>query len=749
MRFAFDVSLALTFLLSLSCAGDNRWDRNGGEGDPCDAPGDCAHGLTCIEGLCAGPEADGDVDVDADSDADGDPACPDERRCGIDCCTADEECLAGECLAYCESGLRCGPEHECCGDEELCLENACVSPGDPCIESIDCPESFYCDPTLERCLPRGEARCEYYPPSAECAPTEEWSWGASDVSPDSIQVMMAPTVGDLDGDEIPEVVFNTYTASGGYGGAGVLRIVRGDTGEEVRSITTPVVCPESGIALGDLEGDGEPEIVTTGPCMGPLLAFHMDGSLIWRSHHADGSELAVSLEFGAPTIADLEGDGLAEVVVGAAVFEHDGSLRWSDRFVAGYNCCSGSDARAAVTAVYDIDGDRVEGVGTLEIVAGNAVWDADGTPLWSRPELLDGYVAVADFFEDGIPDIAVVHNGNVSIRRGTDGEVLWGPIALPGGGRGGPPTIADFDGDGLPEIGVAGASRYAVFDPDGAAEGVLWSFATEDDSSNITGSSVFDFDGDGSAEVVYNDECYMRVFSGIDGTILASVAQNSHTLIEYPLIVDVDADGNAEIVFAANSAVHACSQAGGAGYDGLRSGIRVFGDALDNWVGTRRVWNQHTYHITNVSEDLSIPTNERPNWLGFNNFRQNPQNYDAPDLVPADFTVDVSACPPARFEAVVENHGAASVGPGLAVTFYIGTPEGEHRAAATVLTSDPIPPRGSVTVSAAYDPLEEELGEALDIFIRVDDTGDGTGEQNECDETNNTAEGQLMCAFVG
>src|SRR5690606_35479914 len=128
---------------------------------------------------------------------------------------------------------------------------------------------------------------------------------------------------------------------------------------------------------------------------------------------------------------------------------------------------------------------------------------------------------------------------------------------------------------------------------------------TQDTSSNITGSSVFDFDGDGTAEVVYNDECYMRVYAGPDGTVLAQIPQHSHTLIEYPLIVDVDADGNAEIVFAGNAAVARC--AGIPGYDGNRAGIRVFRDAADNWVGTRPVWNQHTYHITNVRQDLSVP----------------------------------------------------------------------------------------------------------------------------------------------
>jgi hypothetical protein len=217
---------------------------------------------------------------------------------------------------------------------------------------------------------------------------------------------------------------------------------------------------------------------------------------------------------------------------------------------------------------------------------------------------------------------------------------------------------------------------------------VLWHVTTQDASSNITGSSVFDFDGDGRAEVVYNDEAYIRIYPGLDGTVLAQVAQNSHTLIEYPLIVDVDADGNAEIVFAANAAVNRCAAI--PGYDGLRAGIRVFRDATDNWVGTRPVWNEHTYHVTNVRESLGIPRSEIPNWTRFNTFRQNSQSFDAPDLVAAEPTSDGDGCPDALvLRATIRNDGAVTVAPGLPVTFYLGTPAMPGRAVATVRRPHP------------------------------------------------------------
>ena len=693
--------------------------------------------------------AAGDRDAGPVSRRDAGTPCPSTNVCGSACCDDTEECVGDSCLPICESMNRCGPSGTCCAADDLCIADACVTPGDPCVEAIDCPLGHVCDPTIDRCLPRSEDRCEYFPEPGVITPEEQWSWSGSAIAPASVHVMMAPVVGDLDGDGMPEVVFNTYTAAGSYGGAGVLRIVRGDTGDEVRSVTSPVVCPEHGIALGDLDGDGTPEIVTMlSPCgAGPIVALTPEGVEVWRSHNTDGTPFVGNFQFGAPAIADLDGDGQAEVVVGGSVFESDGTLRWSHGTGAASNCCS-AVPRSPISAIYDVDGDD-----ELEIVSGNVVWNADGSVLWEDAALVDGYVAVADFFDDEVPDIVVVHQipagsgtGYVSIRRGTDGMVLFGPVAMPGGGRGGPPTVADFDGDGLPEIGVAGGAAYAVFDPDGDAD-VLWQQTTQDTSSNITGSSVFDFDGDGSAEVVYNDECYMRVYSGVDGTVLAQIPQHSHTLIEYPLIVDVDADGNAEIVFAGNAAVNRC--AGIAGYDGHRAGVRVFRDAADNWVGTRPVWNQHTYHITNVRRDLSIPAMEQANWRRFNSFRKNPQSFDAPNLVPADLDVDATGCPTALvLSARIRNDGAVAVGAGLAVSFYLGTPTTPGRLLATERTSAPIPPGGSAVVTTTVSLLMDELGRDQPWFVRADDVGDASGEQNECIEDDNSAAATFTCVGI-
>lgn len=220
----------------------------------------------------------------------------------------------------------------------------------------------------------------------------------------------------------------------------------------------------------------------------------------------------------------------------------DGSLRGTGAYGAGSGYPGGGGV-AAMSAVADVDRD-----GLQEVVVGNALYDADGATLWSNG-LEDGYPAVADFDGDPEGEIVVTWSGNVRLQD-DDGTVIWSGNYV--GDTAGAPTIADFDGDGEPEVGVAGRGMYMVIDTDGTP---LWSRPTTDSSSGFTGSSVFDFEGDGVAEVVYADEQDVWVFSGPDGTVkLRESTHSSLTCSEYPTVADVDNDGHAEIVYTSNVA---------------------------------------------------------------------------------------------------------------------------------------------------------------------------------------------------
>src|SRR5262249_28367703 len=193
---------------------------------------------------------------------------------------------------------------------------------------------------------------------------------------------------------------------------------------------------------------------------------------------------------------------------------------------------------------------------------------------------------------------------------------------------------------------------------------ILWYATTTDCSSAQTGSSVFDFLGNGKAEVVYSDEQYMRIYDGTTGNELFKVCNTTGTLVEFPVIADVDNDGHADIVVVSNAYA-----SGGTEYqcnDGTaiaQSGVRVFGDANGTWVRTPPVWNEHAYHVTNVTPDGVIPQHELPNYKqpGLNNFRQNKQpgsEFAAPDAVLSIAPL----CPgPVGLVATVRNIGQAAL----------------------------------------------------------------------------------------
>ena len=289
----------------------------------------------------------------------------------------------------------------------------------------------------------------------------------------------------------------------------------------------------------------------------------------------------------------IDADGTPEIIFARTVFNNDGTVRWEGTgpFI-GKNF---PNPTVLNVLSYAVDLGFSPG---LEVIVGASAYDKDGNLLWVNDTAGDGLTAVGNFNGDSFPEIVIVSRGRVFLLD-NQGQVIWGPVSLPGIGNGGPPTIADMDGDGLPEIGIAGSSQYFVLNDDGS---VLWQSATQDFTSSVTGSSVFDFDGDGRAEVAYADETTLRVYDGVTGNVLFSLPNDSGTLFELPVIVDVDNDDHADMIVSANTFLAGATI----------NGVRVFQDKNNSWVNTRKIWNQHAYHIDNVNDDGTIPANEQP-----------------------------------------------------------------------------------------------------------------------------------------
>ena len=399
---------------------------------------------------------------------------------------------------------------------------------------------------------------------------------------------------------------------------GEIKAISGADGTLLFTAGSPdLVSPWSELAAGDLDGDGLPEIVAVHGDRNHLIAFDHAGGVKWTSdaHAMPQFALGSGVGVGAVAIANLDGDGPPEVIIGASVFDFQGRLLGDGRTLGGTT--GGTGLRSAIPAIADVDLN-----GVAELVAGPTAYRLAGglARVWQRTDRADGFVGIANLDDDPHAEIVIVANGTVYALNhdGSDAEV-WnppshGPVPLPGGGQGGAPLIVDVDGDGRPEIGVAGAVNYVLFNRDGS---IRWQSAVRDRSSNSTGSVAFDLDGDGRVEIIYRDEFFLRIYRGSDGLLLSKVPIGSSTWAEVPVVADVDNDGRADIVVSSDL----LEQPAGA----LDTGIIVLQDAANKWTRTRRIWNQHAYHVTNVNEDASIPLVETPHWLvpGLNGFRTN------------------------------------------------------------------------------------------------------------------------------
>ncbi|QQR89591.1 MAG: VCBS repeat-containing protein [Myxococcales bacterium] len=648
-----------------------------------------------------------------------------------------------------------------------------------------------------------EGACRLEPAAEPFAnPSTELHWDASALPfPEFKHAIMSPVVVDFvpeaEGDAIPEIVFISYQ---NYPETGVLRVVSGRSpytnlltfaGDGSAPIVapstdttgkTPALRFDGHVAAGDLNGDGYPEIVATKQ-NGGVVAFtrNSDGSFseLWSKNGSDwpgvSSATGETQPNGSPAIANLDGTGSPEVIIGRLVLNgNDGSLRW-----IGTGGAKGINSQGPLSCVADLDED-----GSMEVIAGATVFDKDGNIVWqnkdgsNNPE--EGFCAIADVVsnsdgsagQDGLPEVIRVSKGKVYFHEtrinGNEGNVVWS-IEIPkcdtennitctsncaSKNSGGAPTVADFDGDGKAEVGVAGGSCYVVFDPDckganveGCVEdGIRWVHSTEDDSSNVTSSTVFDFNGDGSAEVVYNDEQRFLVFDGKTGAEVFSDWNPSRTRTEQPIVADVDNDGNAEIVFVSNTEANFAGDGipGNVSAEERIPGVEIWSSADDSWVRARPLWNQHTYHISNVNDDMTIPTEEIASWKTHNTYRLNAAVGDS--LAAPDLGTDAGAvvCEDFTMKLCIQlyNSGDVEVGAGIEVEFHRDSADGELLA--STASSRNIPPGeyGEV-VCGEWDPASSEVG-PVDIVALIDPGA----KERECVEDNNSLSFSVIpCSF--
>lgn len=666
-----------------------------------------------------------------------------------ECCAVGNECIEGSCKPACGSGVRCGESNDlCCDAGSVCVAGSCAAPGGACVDSIDCEGGEFCEPTLGKCLPQfpGSQACTVVPEPKPLNPVLTWAFSEPVALPTYNQGVSAPLVVDLDKDGMPDIITSTKNAPPpeSEDTQGYVRVVDGKTGKEkwgagVEAYTAAgnVDC-STAMAVTDLEGDGKLAILARA-VSGELIALNADGSLRWRSTTEGGGVYASVVAHSAIAVADMDGDGKAEIAAGGTIFDAKGVVvSGADRNArggVGYNDASFPYGVSSIFADVDQDGQQ-------ELLVGNAAFRKDGSELWSSGAYSDGLPAVADLDGDGQPELVVSgYGGKVRVIDGKTGA-LRSEITL-GGLNAGPPVIADFDGDGALEIGVQQDKPcdFKVIEFDAATGlSVKWT-AQLSVCSGFFANTAFDFNGDGKVEVVAHDDCYIIVLDGSTGERLLDIPAPHNTWSEFVSVADVDRDGSADLIFTANDAYHVKNPS----YcpyppSELRHGLFVYSDPDKAWMPTRRVWNQQSYHITNVKSDGSLPKPEPVSWgpQGYNNYRVSFQGNgvnNAPDLT-VDFEVSTTKCPAdLLLRARVRNKGSLGVPAGIGVTFYLG----KDASGAQILqaaTTKALLPGESEIMELPYSPPDGQA--LLDFFVVVDAEGQGLATVVECKEDNNT-----------
>jgi hypothetical protein len=467
--------------------------------------------------------------------------------------------------------------------------------------------------------------CTDKAPADAFAPEVQWSWTGPPASPSAFITgsFATPLVGNFNDDnndgavdlcDIPDILVasvDTFDIGGGQQtilSNATLYLLRGDTGEQQLAFQGQVdglVYP----AFGDIDGDGLPEVVVADPSA-RIIAFEHDGTLKWVGDQAGYRTTFASGECATVAIYDLEADGSPEILLGWEVFNNQGQRLWGDptnaaEFDGTYWCVTPTAA--------DLDGD-----GKLEVLFGHETFRSDGSLYWKLAGFTPGHPHVADLDADPEPEIFLTTQDGISLIE-HDGTVKFGPVRPTDPNPspncwGKPAVVHDFDGDGKADIATGTCTDYAVYSVDAAGVTPRW-VQNVQDLSGLATATAFDFLGDAVAEAIYADETSIYVFDGQTGNIALTATRASGTLIEYPVVADVDNDGSAEIVFVSNY------------YQGQQTGptLTVLRDADERWIPARRIWNQYSYHVTNVREDGTIPVQMKKSWQLLNTFRTNSQ----------------------------------------------------------------------------------------------------------------------------
>ncbi len=377
-----------------------------------------------------------------------------------------------------------------------------------------------------------------------------------------------------------------------------LAVATGAAGQNVPPLKPgfPVTLPGGGTMIG-----GHPTVGDLGLTPGhKSVVFCTNAGKLWVVNYDGSVPTGFPITMpgqcaGTVAIGDIDGDGIADIVVpygffspdspgGVAAYDNRGHLLWN-RPSSNFDGDGIPEGVVDAPAIADVDGDGVVEVawGSLDahvyLVDGRTGADKPGWPVFVRDTIFSS-PALADVNGDG----------QLKVIIGVDAHMEGPPYNTPNGGclhvlrpngtelTGFPqcvdqvlsssPAVGDINGDGRFEI-VVGTGRYwpnashkvYAFEPDGSmAAG--WPVLV--DGEVETSPALADINGDGNPEVIVTDNAdspsttfHVYAFKG-DGTLLWKTVPKDYfggnpPDAKDPMVADVVGDGQLEVLIPVNT----------------------------------------------------------------------------------------------------------------------------------------------------------------------------------------------------